>query len=139
MQSSSWEWRSMYKSVTFSGDPAHSVQGKRIHSTEPFLPEQHLRGDSVIEYRETECSCPGTAPNSPWAVWEAMTNGTQTALPAPLRISVGKQELSEVLSEAYVINLPGREDRRHYMCRFVHFPCLFTAAHRNVCFRTSHA
>lgn len=94
---------------------AQTVHKEIIHSIETFLPELHSTGGSITSYPEMECSCPGDAVDS----WSTFTQSdiSQGTPQTPLRIALEYQEPAAALSEVYVINLPSRTDRRHYMCR----------------------
>lgn len=107
-----------------------------IHNTDPWAP--HLHADVLYETRE--CTCPEPPP-PPLIIGTANFRmqlrrpPPNPKMPAPIRLEWSPDRppspLAAAVAETYVINLPNRTDRRHYMCsllRHLNLPVTFWPA-----------
>lgn len=99
--------------------------GTFIHSRDPFAPQLH----ESFSFATEECRCPQPPdPADLLSSLNILNRQYEAQLPMPVRIARSpeahasassvprKTQLVDLFSEVFVLNLPDRSDRRHYMC-----------------------
>lgn len=102
-----------------------ATPGTFIHSKEPFAPQLH----ESFAFETEECRCPQAPDQSDvFSSLNMLSRQQNATMPMPTRVAPSphssfstpggerKVQLVDLFSEIYVINLPDRTDRRHYMC-----------------------
>lgn len=106
----------------------NATPGTFIHSKAPFAPQLH----ESFAFATEECRCPQEPDQSDlFSSLNILARQHEAEMPMPTRIAPPpvssqstpaapgeprKTQMVDLFSEVFVINLPDRRDRRHYMC-----------------------